>query len=810
MAAPSLTQEEAERRAALVAVERYDIAVDLTGLPEGPEVRSVATVTFTCREPGAETFAECNPRVVSATLNGEALPPAENGRITLPRLAAHNTLRVESVQADTTDSAGVHKAVDPADGEVYLWMTFEPDGAHDVWACFDQPDLKAPHAFTVTAPAAWTVTSNVGSPQVEPAGEARRWTFPDTPPLSPYNTVINAGPFYQVRREAGGYDLGLYARKSLTAVLDRDAEEIFLLTQQGLEFYGRVFAMPFPQRTYDQVFVPEFGGAMENYGCVTWADSSLRRSAPTPAEREVFALVLLHEMAHMWFGNLVTMRWWDDLWLNEAFAEFACLWAAESATSYTDAWAGQLATGKLAAYLADQGPTSHPIRQPIRNVAEAASIFDAITYPKGAAVLKQLMTYVGEENFTAGMAAYFARHAWGTTTLQDLIDSLAATSGRDLDTWREGWLDTAGTDRLALTRDGDDFVLAATGPQGPPRPQVLAIGAYRREDGLTRTALVAVEVAGPATPVDLPPDADVYLINDDDLTFATTRPDPGSRDSLLATAAQLPTPVSRGVAVATVWDMLVNGEATAAEAVRCMTAVLAAETSDSVIEPYLDRACSAAEKWAPEAERPALTAEVAAACLDLARDPGRRHVALRALARTAADLDQVAWLQAEAGDDVDLQWRALGRKAELGGSTAAEADALLTRDPDPEAWVRALAVRAASPDAGDKEAAWQALAVDRSVPLGLVQSVATAFWRPGQDSVLAPYAERYLDLVPGLERGGMIPAMVFTQVLFPQFAIDEGFIPRAQQSAQEAAPVVRKNLDERADLTRRMLRSRGA
>jgi aminopeptidase N len=809
MGVRSLTQAEAERRAALLAVERYDIAVDLTDLPTGSQVRCVSTVTFTCREPGAETFIECNPEVVSATLNGAALPPAENGRIALARLAGHNSLQVESVQADTTRSVGVHKAVDPADGEVYLWMTFEPDGAHDVWACFDQPDLKAPHAFTVTAPAAWTVTSNTGVPRVEPAGEARRWTFPDTPPLSPYNTVINAGPFYQVRREADGYDLGLFARRSLASILDRDADEIFTLTQQGLQFFGQVFAVPFPQRTYDQVFMPEYGGAMENYGCVTWSDSLLRRATPTPAERELFALILLHEMAHMWFGNLVTMRWWDDLWLNEAFAEFACHWAAQAATSYTDAWAGHLATGKLMAYLADQGPASHPIRQPIHDVAEAESIFDDITYPKGASVLKQLMTYVGEENFAAGLAAYFARHAWGNTTLQDLIDALTSASGRDLNAWRAGWLDTAGTDRLALRRDGDGFVLAASGPQGPPRPQVVAVGAYRREHGLARTALAKVEVAGPTTPVTLPADADVYLINDEDLTFATTRPDAGTRDTLLATAAELPTPISRGVAVATVWDMLVNGEATAAEAVRCLTAVLAAETSDSVIEPYLDRAVSAAERWAPEAERPDLTAEVAATCINLARDPGRRRVALRALARTAADLEQVARLQGEAGDDLDLQWRALERKAELGGSTAAEAQALLERDPDPEAWVRALAVRAASPDADEKGSVWQTLAVDRTVPLGLVRDVAEAFWRPGQDGVLAPYAERYLDLVPALGRGGMIPAMAFSQSLFPRFGIDQDFFPRAQESARQAAPVVRKAVTERADITRRMLRSRG-
>ncbi|RZU54403.1 aminopeptidase N [Krasilnikovia cinnamomea] len=809
MTTPSLTQAEAERRAALLRVQGYDIAVDLTDLPTGPQVRCVSTMTFTCTEPGAETFVDCAAAVVAATLNGAPLPPAAHGRITLPDLAAHNTLRVQTVQEHTSDGPGVHRAVDPADGEVYVWTTFEPDEARYVWACFDQPDLKAPHAFTVTAPATWTVLSNTGDPRVEDLGAARRWTFPPTPALSPYNTVVNAGPLHELRRTVGGHDLGLYARRSLAAVLDRDADEIFTVTGQGLAFFADAFAMPFPQRKYDQVFMPEFGGAMENYGCVTWSDSWLRRVTPTPAERESLACVLLHEMAHMWFGNIVTMRWWDDLWLNEAFAEFACYWAATGATRYTDAWAGLLAGEKLAAYLADQGPTSHPIRQPVRDVAEAASIFDDITYPKGAAVLRQLMTYVGEAAFTAGMRAYFARHAWGNTTLQDLIDALAAASGRDLGPWRTGWLETAGTDRLTLDRDGDAPVLAARGPEGPPRPQVLAVGAYRRGPaGLERTALAEVEVRGPRTPVGLPSGADLYLVNDDDLTFATTRPDPAGRAALLAAAAQLPTAVSRGVAVATVWDMLTTGEADAAEAVRCLTAVLAVETSDAVIEPYLRLAMDAAEWWAPESRRAALTAEVAEVCARLAGQPGRRRVGLRGLARTVADLASVARLRDEANDDVDLRWRALIRAAALGGDTAREAESLLARDPDPDARFRALAVRAATPDAGEKEAVWQELAVRRSVPIGSVPAVTTAFWQPGQDGLLTPYAQKYLALLPEMHRGGMVPAMFYAHRLFPMVGVGTEFLPRARAAAAHAAPVVRKTLLQRADEVGRMLRAR--
>ncbi|GGJ28063.1 aminopeptidase N [Streptomyces brasiliensis] len=803
----SLTRTEAERRAALVTVERYDVDVDLTDLPEGPEVRCVSTVTFDCHEPGAETFVDCAAQVRSATLNGKPLTPTGDGRIPLPDLTERNVLRVESVQADTTTGQGVHKATDPADGEVYVWMSFEPDEARFVWACFDQPDLKAPHAFTVTAPPAWTVTSNSGDPRVEEVEGARRWTFPDTPPLSVYNTVINAGPFHEIRREVDGHDLGLLTRRSLAAILDRDADEIFTLTGQGLAFFAEAFAMPFPQRKYDQVFVPEFGGAMENYGCVTWSDVFLRRATPTPAESELLAKVLLHEMAHMWFGNIVTMRWWDDLWLNEAFAEFACHWAAERATRFTDAWAGHLAGDKLRAYLSDQGPVSHPIHQPIHDVAQAASIFDNITYPKGASVLQQLMTYVGEERFRAGMTAYFARHAWGSATLQDLVDALSEAGGRDLDTWRTTWLETAGTDRFSLERDGDTVTLVAA---GTPRPQVLAVGAYGRNgETLERTALVRVGVTRTRTPVTgLPPEADVLLINDDDLTFATTRPDPTTRDAFFRAAASLPTAISRGVATATVWDMLTTGEATAAEAGRCITAVLAAETSDAVIEPYLTLAADIAELWAPPGERAGLTAEVAAACRRLAADPGRRRIALRGLARTATDPDDLAWLREQAGDDVDLHWRALVREAERGGDVSSETARLLERDPDPDAWVRALTVRAALPDPAAKAEVWQKLAVDRAVPVNSVAQVATVFWRTDQDALLTPYTQRYLDAIPHLHQGGMIPAMVFARQLFPPRAIGPSYIEQARLASREAAPVVRNTLLERSDEVSRMLHSR--
>jgi aminopeptidase N len=805
----SLRQEEAVERAALLSVTSYDIAIDLTGLVAGPDFRAVSTIRLAATE-GASTFVDCCAEVESATLNGEPLPAAEEGRIALDGLAADNELVIATVQSDTQHGRGVHRAVDPGDDNVYLWTSFEPDEARYAWACFDQPDLKAPHAFTVTAPAAWTVVSNSGDPLVEDVEGGRRWTFEPTPPLSTYNPVVVAGPFVELRKEAGGHDLGLYARQTLASVLERDSEQLFTLTEQGLGFFGTRFGMPFPQRSYDQVFLPEFGGAMENYGCVTWTDNILRRHVPTTGEWQWFTNVLLHEMAHMWFGNIVTMRWWDDLWLNEAFAEFACMWAAERATAYGDTAANNLVHEKLDAYLADQGPSSHPIYQPVPSVADAESIFDSITYPKGAAVLKQLMYFVGEETFSQGMTAYFAEHAWGNTTLDDLVRSLEQASGRDLQPWRTAWLETAGVDRLGIEKTDDGLVLTAAGAHGAPHPQVVGIGAYRRAgEGLEEVGSVRVEIDGERTVVEGLPEADLYLVNHDDTTFATTRPDTAGREVLVGRPSGLPTTLARAVAMATVWDMLTNGDATAAETVGAITDVLSVETVETVVDPSVDLAIVVAQLWAPESDREGLEARVAAAAHDLAGRGVSRQTALRALVRTAASEGDLDALLDEVGDDVDLQWYALERRAVLGSVDADSVRALEERDPDPDAWVRALRVRASSPTPEGKEEAWRAVVVERTVPIQSARLVGADFWRPGQDEVLRPYLDRYLAALPTFHEGGMIPGLALTSSLFPVFAVDEAWVARAREvAAAEAAPVVISALTERSEEVLRMVRAR--
>ena len=437
---------------------------------------------FSCRTPGASTFVDCTAEIRHATLNGVALDPATaaRGRLPLPDLQADNVLVVASAQTDTGTAHGIKRTVDPSDKNVYLWTSFEPDMARRAWANFDQPDLKAVHGFTVSAPDTWTVLSNSRHTSVDDLTDGGRlWTFEDTPRLSTYVTVVNAGPFYELREQRDGFDLGLFCRQSLKSQLDRDAPELFLLTQQGLAWFGEKFGAPFGQDKYDQVFVPDMGGAMENWGCVTWGDGVLLRGTPTYDQRRRIALILLHEMAHMWFGDLVTMKWWDDLWLNEAFASWAATWAAVGATQYTDCWAGYLAADKQEGYRVDLGPASHPIRGDVPDVSQAMANFDAISYHKGQAVLRQLSAYAGDDAFVEGLRAYFRDHAWGNTRLEDLTGAIGAACGEDLTGWQKDWLDRAGTDTLTLQGSSGAWALRATGPNGEsPRPHRIDIGCY--------------------------------------------------------------------------------------------------------------------------------------------------------------------------------------------------------------------------------------------------------------------------------------------------------------------------------------------
>jgi aminopeptidase N len=806
----SLTREEAAERADLLTVERYDIDVDLTGLLEGDTVRSTSTVAFTASRAGAATFVDVVAEVERATLNGVELDlgTLADGRLPLPGLAERNVLVVTAAQSHTSDGQGVLRTVDPTDGLVYVWMTFEPDEARRLWACFDQPDLKAVHRFVVHAPGTWTVTSNSAPETVEAEGDAaRRWTFAPTPPLSTYVTVVNAGPFHQLRRTIDGHDLGLYARQSLKAVLERDADELFDLTARGLAWFGERFAFPFPQERYDQAFVPDMGGAMENWGSVTHTDAFLYRSAPSYRERSDRADVVLHEMAHMWFGDLVTMRWWNDLWLNEAFASWAAAWAMAGATEFTDAWATDLLDSKLVGYRQDMSPATHPIRGDVPDVQHAMANFDAITYDKGEAVLHQLAAYVGEDAFVEGLRAYFAKHAWSNTVLDDLMTEFAAASGRDLTGWTADWLDRAGTDTLVL----DGSTLRSTAPDGgTPRPHRLRIAGY--DDALAPVGEVEVEVTGAETAVALPAAA-VHQVNAGDLTFAAVRADAGSLETLRTRAGELPDPLARTLAITTAWDMLVQGELPSEAVVDAIVGLVATEPSPAIVEALLALGLQAAESWTPIARIPALTGRLAVAAAALTESEVHRQPALRTLAATATQGAHLELLAAAAADDVDLAWRVLARQAELGEYDVDAVDALLQRDPDPDAASSALAVRASRDDADAKEVVWRALMIERTVPAGTARrTVSQRFWRPQQVDVLAAYPVRYLDALASFGSAGMLGQLGIVRGMFPYAVVDEPFLERAAAAATapDVNPTVRTALLLGTDVGGRMLRARTA
>ena len=815
---PALTQGEAGRRAELLAVDRYDIELDLTGLEQGATLRSRTRITFACAEPGADTFVDAvADTLVSARLNGAELPASgwDGDRLQLTGLQEHNVLEVETTTDRTAHQLGLHRAVDPVDKRAYVWTTFEPDDARRVFACFDQPDLKAPFSFTVHAPAEWVVVSTT-EPDVTAGDDRRTWRFADTPTLSPYVTVVCAGPYVVLEREVDGRRLALLARQSLAERLEEAADELFGLTAAGLRFFTERFGTELPMPTYTQVFCPEFLGAMENYGCITWTDDFLFRSAPTAAERGIRAMVLLHEMAHMWFGDLVTMRWWDDLWLNESFATWASYWALGVLEPESDAWL-LFVHEKEGGYRTDRAPTTHPVYQEVPDTAAAMAAFDNLTYAKGASVLKQLVATVGEEAFCAGLAEHFTAHAWGNATLADLLGAVGAAAGRDLQAWARPWLLTSGAATLTLdraTRTLEQTVPGLPdGSPGPMRQHRLDVSAHRLDGEVLRhIGTVAVEVAGASTPVDVPSDADLLLVNDGDLTYARARLDEASTRTALQYGHTLADPLARGLLRLSLWQQVDDGRTPPAEVLAYVVRALRTEDDALVRDQLLATAEEGIGGWVHPDAAHALGGQLTEVCLERAADvDGEARTGYLRAAADHALPEQFDRVRAAAGDDVDLGWRALLRQSVFGGAPDGEIEALLARDPNPEAWLRAAAVRAARPDAASKDRVWTTVLDAEAIP-SAAGAVGRALWQPGQDELLASFAERFLQMLPGLGERNSLAQGAIPVWFFPMWGIDETWRRRLLDVAggDDVSPAVSRTVLERADLLERMLRARAS
>ncbi|MDT9591896.1 aminopeptidase N [Nocardioides zeae] len=840
MPGTNLTRDEAATRAALLSLDSAEVTLDLT---VGDKVFASTTVLrFTCATPGSTTFADLvGGTDVQITLNGAELDAAEvyhDSRIALSGLAAENELTVRALLPYSHTGEGLHRFVDPADGKVYLYTQFEVPDARRVYATFEQPDLKTVFDFTVTAPEGWAVVSNAVTPEPTPAGEgAATWTFPTTDRMSTYITALVAGEYVSKHDTYtgahGDIPLGLFCRASVREHLD--ADELFELTKQGFAFFEEKFDFPYPFGKYDQLFVPEYNmGAMENAGCVTFRDEYLPRSRQTHAFYEQRANTVLHEMAHMWFGDLVTMKWWDDLWLNESFAEWASHWALVEATKYTEAWTGFTNARKNWAYRQDQLPSTHPIAADNHDLEAVEVNFDGITYAKGASTLKQLVAWVGIDEFLAGLRAYFKAHAFSNSTFADLLASLEEESGRELTSWAAEWLQTSGVNTLTPLVEADAsgtitaFAVGQSAAQDYPtlRRHRLGIGLYDLVDGrLQRRAeggYVEVDVRGERTEV---PELvgvrrpDLVLLNDGDLTYAKIRLDDVSLATAVAHMDTVEDTLVRALLWGATWDMTRDAEMAAGDFVDLVLTGLATETDMTAVGRLPMYAGTTVAYYTAPARRAAVKERWEAGLRTLLEnaDPGSDAQlafarAYAGAAHTDAALDLVAALLDGSTTldgldvDTDLRWALLTSLAAAGRAEEDRIAAELERDSTISGQERAAAARTVRPTAEAKASAWHDAVERDDVANETQRQIAYSFGRADQADVLAPYLERYLAAADTLwEDKGVQRASTVLVGMFPLPLTSAESLARvdAWLSSSPANPAAKRYVAEgRSDMAR--------
>jgi aminopeptidase N len=803
----NLTQVEAAERARLLEVTGYDISLDLTdgsGNPGDATFRSTTEVTFRCIEPGAQTFIEVAAASLrSAVLNGSPVDTsawsAEHG-LTLTELRAENTLVIDADFAYSASGQGLQRSVDPVDKETYLYSQFETADAQRVYACFDQPDLKSVFTWHATVPAHWTVISNMPADRQVPAGPgAKTVHFTPSVRMSTYITALCAGPYHEVRDEHDGIGLGAYCRASMAQYMD--ADQLFLITKQGFDFFHEQFGVRYPLPKYDQLWVPDFNaGAMENFGCVTHAEAHyIFRSQVTDFEYEQRANTILHELAHMWFGDLVTMRWWNDLWLNESFAEWASHWCNTQATRFTDAWTTFLSVRKNWGYRQDQLSSTHPVYCEMPDLEAVEVNFDGITYAKGASVIKQLVAYVGLDSFLAGLRAYFQRHAWGNATFDDLLTELETASGRELRKFAAQWLETAQVNTLRpeieIGPDGayTNVVVRQETPAAYPtmRTHRIGVGLYDlRGDRLIRRDLLELDVTGERTEIPAltgVPAADVLLLNDDDLTYAKLRLDERSMATVVQHIAGFDSSLARALCWAAAWDMTRDAELAARDYVALVRSGLPAERDINLTTATLRQAGAtltmyADPAWAPEGW--AGLADTARTAL-YAAEPGSGFQLAWArtfigAARSDADLATLrGWLN-DTGKpqgltvDTELRWSLLEALAALGAATDAEIGAELDSDRTASGEREAALARALLPTPENKERVWRELTGDAELANWLHRSLLQGFQHPTQVALTAPYASRFFESVDGVwARSDSEPAQEFVMLAYPAYQVTQ-------------------------------------
>ncbi|AKU17872.1 aminopeptidase N [Luteipulveratus mongoliensis] len=761
---PSLLRAEAEARAALIDVTHYDVQLDLDTGDETFE--STSTVTFGCREPGAETFLDVQASAVhSITLNGNEIQPSAvlDGRVTLADLRADNEVVVRATMAYSRDGQGLHRAIDHADGKHYVYGHLFLDAAPKVFACFDQPDLKAPYDVAVRAPEDWIVLGN-GDPSRTAPGQ---WRLSTTRPLATYFVTVCAGPYVSAYDEHRGVPLGVHARASLEPELRAQVGQIFEITKQSYDYYDKLFGVPYEYGEYHQVFVPEFNaGAMENPGCVTFRDQYLFRGAFTRNDVMTRSNTIAHELAHMWFGDMVTLQWWDDLWLNESFAEYMSFRTLSAATEFDEIWVDFGVSRKVWGYGVDHSPSTHPIAGgEAVDAASALMNFDGISYAKGASALRQLIAFIGDEAFLAGIGAYLAEHRWGNATFADFLAAMEKASGRDLQSWAEAWLRTAGADTFKVQLEAADGVVRGAGisrrtPEAHPadRPHRLDVAGYRAGERVLAAQLTVEGAHADLADLvggDVP---DLVIPNAGDLTWATVELDDATLAALPDQLASVPDEQARAVT----WSALMYGVRSATvdprHAHRIMMQAWPSETSLPIFErvplilgALIDRALRPDERPSALRDRESAARQAADSF-----EPGSPHsvVAARLIAQTTEDEDLLrAWTRGERlpqglESDDEFRWSAVTRLVVLGAAGEAEIDAVHVQDRTMAGDQNALRAKAAQPTAAAKSWAWTQLTTRSGRSNYELNSLSEGFWPLSQIELLTPYVDRYFEDVP--------------------------------------------------------------
>ena len=844
MPGENLTKIEALTRSRLITVKNYDIEIDLREVASSETFHTQATVTFLA-EPGESSFIDAIAHTVHrVVLNGKDLPVAEvfqDSRIALSGLKADNTLQIDADFVYTNSGEGLHRFVDPVDQEIYLYTQFEVPDSRRVFPVFEQPDLKATFRFTVHAPSHWEVVSNQPTPAAEPVLNGSTWNFTATPRISSYITAVVAGPYVVVRDELVSSSgktipLGVFSRKSLSQYLDTDY--IIDITRKGFEYFESRFGVPYPFEKYDQLFVPEFNaGAMENAGAVTFTESYVFRSHVSDAVRERRVVTILHELAHMWFGDLVTMRWWNDLWLNESFAEWASTIATAEATEWTEAWTTFQAMEKSWAYRQDQLPSTHPIVANIRDIEDVQVNFDGITYAKGGSVLKQLVAWVGEDAFFRGVHNYFVKHQWSNATLADFLEELEDTSGRKLRGWSELWLETAGVNTLYPEISVDDsgvitsFQIRQTAPVEWPtlRPHRLAVGFYNPgEDGiLQRVWRTELDIDGELSEVSealgqVRPE--LILINDDDLAYAKIRLDEHSRAAAIRGLSRIASPLARALIWGSLWDSTRDAETPPQEFIELVLGNIASESESTTIRTALGQLSLVARNYVTPERRSEVLEHVATRLWDLASSAATgsdsQFQLVKAYAMLASTTEHADILRsllegrislAGLVIDTDLSWELLAGLALVGAADKAEIEAALAKDNTSNGQQAAARARSLIPTTENKRAVFTELVTSPDTPNAIVRSLTLGYDLAHDPSALEPLVDDYFSMLENMwnERTYKI-AEYLAEGLYPSSLVSEDLVRKSRQwlESHPSIPALRRIVEENLAGVERSLRVR--